>query len=330
MDLSPTAEDVMVAHTARQILRQGGALDHKLATARLESAGVLQLDLLEPAELSAASAVAREVGAANAPLLYADALVRALLAARVKDVPPELGLLGIGRRTGPRSAVVRSYPAEICWALVPNGPRDWELVPITDDIVAAQSSFEAGIMTLRLEWGGETAVREVRYAEPRVQLAYLAVCDAELVGAAAELFDRTVAYVKHRTQFGRPVGSFQAVRHRLADGAVALGAAESALLYALSLLADGHGRNAELWVRGAHAYAANTCLDISKLCFQMHGGVAFTQDYWVHRWMRRIWQTAMWHGSPQAMMASVGAALTDADALEDFVAVGRSLGGSSY
>lgn len=156
------------------------------------------------------------------------------------------------------------------------------------------------------------------------------MCDAELVGAAAELFDRTVAYVKHRTQFGRPVGSFQAVRHRLADGAVALGAAESALLYALSLLADGHGRNAELWVRGAHACAAKTCLDISKLCFQMHGGVAFAQDYWVHRWRRRIWQTAMWHGSPQAMMASVGAALTDADALEDFVAVGRPLGGSSY
>jgi hypothetical protein len=324
MDLSPSADDVMVAQTAHRIVSQDEAADHEWATARLEAAGLLQLDLLEPGELSAAAAVAREVGAANAPLLYPDALVHALLAARASAVPAEPGMLAVGRRTGSRSALVRSCTGKIGWALVLTGTAQWQLVPVTDDAVLVRSSFERGIITLRLDWSDDTAVREVDYADPRVQLGYLAVSDAELIGAATALFDRTVEHLKERTQFGRPIGSFQAVRHRLADGAVALRAADSALLYALNLLAHDGGRNAELWVRGAHAYAAQTCLSLSKLCFQLHGGMAFTQEYWVHRWMRRIWQLALWHGSSEVMMADVGAALTDAGTLEEFVSVGQA------
>src|ERR1700684_3363995 len=118
MDLSPSADDVMVAQTARQIIGRNKQGDQQRLMADLESAGLLQLDLLNPSELSAAASVAREVGAACAPLLYTDSLVQAMFAAMGDGIPVEPSMLGTGRMTGRRSAIVRSCSDFVSWALI--------------------------------------------------------------------------------------------------------------------------------------------------------------------------------------------------------------------
>ncbi|RCH64572.1 acyl-CoA dehydrogenase [Streptomyces sp. SDr-06] len=106
-----------------------------------------------------------------------------------------------------------------------------------------------------------------------------AVClAAEAVGAAAEALERTVAYVKEREQFGRAIGSFQAVKHRLADLYVQVQAARSAAYYAA-------------WDPGAGALALAQGLDALRAAaseaVQLHGGIGFTWEHEAHLYFKR-------------------------------------------
>ncbi|GAA2449367.1 acyl-CoA dehydrogenase family protein [Streptomyces mauvecolor] len=101
---------------------------------------------------------------------------------------------------------------------------------------------------------------------------------AEAVGAAAEALERTVAYVKEREQFGRAIGSFQAVKHRLADLYVQVQAARSAAYYAA-------------WDPGAGALALAQGLDALRSAaaeaVQLHGGIGFTWEHEAHLYFKR-------------------------------------------
>ncbi|MFI5705651.1 acyl-CoA dehydrogenase family protein [Streptomyces xanthochromogenes] len=101
---------------------------------------------------------------------------------------------------------------------------------------------------------------------------------AEAVGAAGEALERTVAYVKEREQFGRAIGSFQAVKHRLADLYVQVQAARSAAYYAA-------------WDPGAGALALAQGLDALRAAaseaVQLHGGIGFTWEHEAHLYFKR-------------------------------------------
>ncbi|WP_438293263.1 acyl-CoA dehydrogenase family protein [Streptomyces sp. HUAS TT7] len=101
---------------------------------------------------------------------------------------------------------------------------------------------------------------------------------AEAVGAAAEALERTVAYVKEREQFGRAIGSFQAVKHRLADLYVQVQAARSAAYYAA-------------WDPGAGTLALAQSLDALRCAaseaVQLHGGIGFTWEHEAHLYFKR-------------------------------------------
>ncbi|MFG3285358.1 acyl-CoA dehydrogenase family protein [Streptomyces sp. NPDC048111] len=101
---------------------------------------------------------------------------------------------------------------------------------------------------------------------------------AEAVGAAGEALERTVAYVKEREQFGRAIGSFQAVKHRLADLYVRVQAARSAAYYAA-------------WDPGAGALALAQGLDALRAtaaeAVQLHGGIGFTWEHEAHLYFKR-------------------------------------------
>ncbi|MCX5381832.1 acyl-CoA dehydrogenase family protein [Streptomyces sp. NBC_00083] len=101
---------------------------------------------------------------------------------------------------------------------------------------------------------------------------------AEAVGAASEALERTVAYVKEREQFGRAIGSFQAVKHRLADLYVQVQAARSAAYYAA-------------WDPGAGALALAQGLDALRSAaseaVQLHGGIGFTWEHEAHLYFKR-------------------------------------------
>ncbi|MFE7704336.1 acyl-CoA dehydrogenase family protein [Streptomyces sp. NPDC057486] len=105
-----------------------------------------------------------------------------------------------------------------------------------------------------------------------------AVLAAEAVGAAASALDRTIEYVKAREQFGRAIGSFQAVKHRLADLYVRVQAARSAAYYAA-------------WDPAAGGLALAQALEALRIttaeAVQLHGGIGFTWEHEAHLYVRR-------------------------------------------
>ncbi|MFC7266104.1 acyl-CoA dehydrogenase family protein [Streptomyces lutosisoli] len=109
-----------------------------------------------------------------------------------------------------------------------------------------------------------------------------AVLATEAVGAADRALERTVEYVRQREQFGRAIGSFQAVKHRLADVYVAVQAARSAAYYAA--WATAHGEH----VGGlALAQALESLRTASSEGIQLHGGIGFTWEHEAHLYFKR-------------------------------------------
>ncbi|MBW8793271.1 MAG: acyl-CoA dehydrogenase family protein [Streptomyces sp.] len=109
---------------------------------------------------------------------------------------------------------------------------------------------------------------------------------AEHVGGSAHALDATLDYVSHRTQFGRAIGSFQAIKHRLADLLVAIEGARSVSSYASACLA---ARGPDLPV--AASAAAVACTRAYRLAateyVQLHGGIGFTWEHPAHLYVRR-------------------------------------------
>ena len=108
----------------------------------------------------------------------------------------------------------------------------------------------------------------------------------QMVGIAAASLDMAVAYAKQRTQFDRPIGAFQAIKHKFADMLVALEGARSAAYYASWALAEDDSA-AALAVSMAKATCADACRLICNDVLQIHGGVGFTWGYDVHFYLKR-------------------------------------------
>jgi alkylation response protein AidB-like acyl-CoA dehydrogenase len=120
----------------------------------------------------------------------------------------------------------------------------------------------------------------------RAGLAYA----AELIGLGRRMLDLTVGYVKQRHQFGVPVGSFQAVKHQLADATLGLEFAAPAVLAAA--WAVQHEVSASQAVDGAVVLAAEAAHAMSRAAIQCHGAIGYTVEYELHRYAKRAWALA--------------------------------------
>ncbi len=109
---------------------------------------------------------------------------------------------------------------------------------------------------------------------------------AEMVGAAAEALDVTVEYVKTREQFGRPVGSFQAVQQRAADMLIAVEEARSVTQYA-AIVADEQPRQLTRSASMAKVAANRALRFVSQYAIQLHGGIGFTWEQDLHLYLKR-------------------------------------------
>ncbi|MDX2355894.1 acyl-CoA dehydrogenase family protein [Dietzia sp. PP-33] len=110
---------------------------------------------------------------------------------------------------------------------------------------------------------------------------------AEHAGIAARLLDDTVAYVGQRHQFGRPIGSFQAIKHRLADMLVDRERARSAAMYALAVLDEDGATDVDLAVAVASSVCADAVTASAYEAIQLHGGIGFTWEHSAHFYLRR-------------------------------------------
>lgn len=135
---------------------------------------------------------------------------------------------------------------------------------------------------------------------------------AEALGGAQACLDRTVAYARERVQFGRPIGSFQAYKHRLADMMIEIEQTRSAVYWAACAVDEGSDE-AALALHAAKAFAADTYFMCAANMIQLHGGIGFTWEHDAHLFFKRARsiQTMLgngdWHREQIAAM-SLGAA----------------------
>lgn len=111
---------------------------------------------------------------------------------------------------------------------------------------------------------------------------------AQLVGLAEAMLDQAVDYAKLRTQFGQPVGAFQAIKHKLADVAVALEFARPVLWRAAQAL-DDRAASASLHVSHAKVVATDAAYLAAESAIQVHGAMGYTYEVDLHFWMKRAW-----------------------------------------
>lgn len=126
------------------------------------------------------------------------------------------------------------------------------------------------------------------------------VTAAQLVGAGQAMLDGSVAYAKQRTQFGRVIGSYQAIKHKLADVHIAVEMARPLVYGAALALADGSPDTARD-VSAAKAAASDAALLAARTSLQTHGAIGFTQEHDLSLLLLRVqalrsaWGDATWH-----------------------------------
>jgi alkylation response protein AidB-like acyl-CoA dehydrogenase len=120
---------------------------------------------------------------------------------------------------------------------------------------------------------------------------------AEQLGGAQRALEMTVEYVKVRHQFGRPIGSFQAIKHRCADMFVLVESARSAVLNAATL-ADEHPGELPAAAALAKAYCSDAYFQVAGEAIQMHGGIGFTWEHDAHLYFKRATSSQELFGPP--------------------------------
>lgn len=135
---------------------------------------------------------------------------------------------------------------------------------------------------------------------------------AEQVGVAERALDLAVAYTKERQQFGKPVGSFQGVKHRAAQMLVAVETARSAV-YAAAFVADTAGESTDLafFAAQARSEATEAALFCTRESLQLHGGVGFTWEFDPHLFLRRAQSASQRLGTVEQWREVVARQLLD-------------------
>jgi alkylation response protein AidB-like acyl-CoA dehydrogenase len=119
----------------------------------------------------------------------------------------------------------------------------------------------------------------------------------EMAGGAQTLLDSAVKYSKLRVQFGREIGSFQAIKHKLADLLLEVELAKSAAYYAAQAAAVDDPEWPVL-ASLAKAATSETYLHTAAECIQIHGGIGFTWDNDTHLWFKRAKSSEVFLGQP--------------------------------
>lgn len=151
----------------------------------------------------------------------------------------------------------------------------------------------------RLDFGGvaaEALANPREAANAAFTTGWLAIA-ADALGGAQACLDRTVAYAQERIQFGRAIGSFQAVKHRLADMMVAIEQARSAVYWAACAIDEGSDE-AAFAVHAAKAFACDTYSHCAGEMIQLHGGIGFTWEHDAHLYFKRARSNASLLGTP--------------------------------
>lgn len=152
--------------------------------------------------------------------------------------------------------------------------RSLAQVGYADTVVAAESAVAVG-------------TEEVSAVLGEVESTAAFGLAAECLGTCEQMFEMTLQYAKEREQFDRPIGSFQAIKHKLADMLVACERANALVYFAALTLAEGDERR-EMAVHMAKAGVGDCQRLVMKESLQIHGGIGYTWEHDLHLFMRRV------------------------------------------
>jgi alkylation response protein AidB-like acyl-CoA dehydrogenase len=176
-----------------------------------------------------------------------------------------------------------------------------------------QRSVDGSRRLFRVRWEPRAPdlVAEGRAARQAIDAAFdrgaLAV-SAQLLGLARQMIDLTVAYVKVREQFGKPIGSFQAVKHHLADALLRLEFAAPVVHRAAYSVAGG-ASDRSVHVSMAKVYASEAAEMAARVALQCHGAIGYAFEHDLHLWMKRAWALSASWGDSGWHRARVGTAV---------------------
>ena len=135
----------------------------------------------------------------------------------------------------------------------------------------------------------------------------------EQLGGAARSLEETVAYAKDRVQFGRVIGSFQAVKHRLADMKLWVDTARNAANWAVEAIASGD--DFEIPCAAARSHCTEAYLACAADAIQMHGGIGFTWEHHAHLFFKRARSSATFLDSPDICRERIAQSILDAPSI---------------
>jgi len=213
---------------------------------------------------------------------------------------------GIARLRGMVTGVADALPADMLLVPADGVPRGLYLVDMAVPGVAKRPvvslDMTRQLCDLSFDDAPATLIASGPVASRAVEVALAAgagVLASEQVGLAQRCLDMTVAYVKERRQFARPVGSFQAIKHRLADLWVEVTQARAASRYAAACLATGDP-DAKVAVALAQAYCSEIAVHAAQECVQLHGGIGFTWEHPAHLYLKRAKADSIAFGTADA------------------------------
>ena len=222
-----------------------------------------------------------------------------------------------------RTPLVRSGDGSVSGRTEPvvYGARAGVLVaPAGEELVAvdlagvARSPEPAMDQTRELAWIDLDAAPAATVGGPREVAAHLdrgaVFHSAEMLGAAEAVMNLAVEYAKVREQFGRPIGSFQAVKHRCADMLVDVEGMRSAVFHAAWALGSGGAEAAET-AAVAKIWCSDAAVRVAESALQVHGGIGFTWEADVHLYLKRVQLDGVAFGDARHHRARLAAILRD-------------------
>jgi alkylation response protein AidB-like acyl-CoA dehydrogenase len=136
---------------------------------------------------------------------------------------------------------------------------------------------------------------------------------AEQLGGAERCLEMATEYAKARIQFDRPIGSFQAIKHKLADMFMAVETARSAATWAASVASTGDDAELAIAAPLAKSYCGEAFFRCAAECVQIHGGIGFTWEHDAHLFLKRARGSLALLGSPAADRERIAASLNLGD-----------------
>ncbi len=214
------------------------------------------------------------------------------------------------RLTGAVTSVLDALPSDVL--LVPARTGDGPALYAVDAADAGRIAVVSLDLTrpladLRFESAPGRLVAAGEEAERAVSAALTtgaALLASEQLGVAERCLEMTVAYVQDRYQFGRPVGSFQGLKHRLADLWVQLTQGRAVARYAAACVATGDADTA-VAVAVAQAHCSTLAVRAAEECVQMHGGIGMTWEHPAHLFLKRAKSDAIGLGTADRHRASL-------------------------